>query len=267
MKRVVVGLIGSDADARPVLRATIEAARLFGSDAEAVQGRSQARFARSRAIAGELGVPLRVLEPAPASRLVAEAAREEVTCLVIGVPRRPFASRDERGAVFVDLAVSTHKPLLVVPPGARIGPMRRLLAPLDGSPEISRALQRFLTRVDPAGIEIVMLHVCSRDEAPAFSDHALYELEAWGSEFLARNCPQGRLELRVGAPEDLVLDVADATAADLIVLGWDQLPARGQGRVVRRVLQGAGIPVLLLAARRASSLAHRPTTASVLSTV
>ena len=64
MKRVVVGLIGSDADARPVLRATIEAARLFGSDAEAVQGRSQARFARSRAIAGELGVPLRVLEPA-----------------------------------------------------------------------------------------------------------------------------------------------------------------------------------------------------------
>ena len=266
MKQVVVRLVGSDADALPVLLATLEASRLFGLDVEAVQARSETRSVGSLAAAREHGVPLRVLEWAPASGLIAEAARPEVACLVLCAPRRPFASRDELGAAFVELATLTRKPLLVLPAGARIGPMRRFLAPLDGGPEVSRALRRALRRVDPAGIEIVALHVCARDEAPAFSDHALYETEAWGSEFLARNCPHGRLELRVGSAENLILDVADTSAADLIVLPWGQLLAHGQARVLRRVLEGAGIPVLLLSARRASSLVPRPTTASALST-
>jgi nucleotide-binding universal stress UspA family protein len=256
MKQVVVGFVGSDADAPPVLLATLEASRLFGLGAEAVQVRSRTRSARSCATARELGVPLRVLESAPASGLIAEAAREEVACLVIGARRRPFTSRGELDAVFVELATSARKPLFVLPPGARIGPIRRLLAPLDGSPEVARSVRRALKRVASADIETVVVHVCPCDEAPPFSDHALYETEAWGSEFLARNCPHGRLELRVGSAEDLILDVADTSAADLIVLGWGQLLARGQGRVVRHVLEGAGIPVLLLSARRVTSYAR-----------
>ena len=144
--------------------------------------------------------------------------------------------------------------------------LRRRLAVRSLLPRSLRPLRPLQRPADDVILEIVVLHVCARDEAPAFSDHALYETEAWGSEFLARNCPHGRLELRVGSAEDLILEVADTAAADLIVLGWGQLLTPGQCRVVRRVLEGAGIPVLLLSARRASTLARRPMTSSALST-
>lgn len=185
--------------------------------------------------------------------------------MVISAPRRPFADTSEHGATFVELATSTRKPLVVLPPDARIGPIHRLLAPLDGSPDASQALWRALKRTHAADVEVAVLHVCAQDDAPAFSDHPLYETEAWGSEFLARHCPIGRLELRLGSAAEIVSEVAAATGADLIVLGWGQLLARGQGRVVRRVLEAARIPVLLLSARRTPSLARRAPTTTALS--
>ena len=61
------------------------------------------------------------------------------------------------------------------------------------------------------------------------------------------------------------MHVLDVTGAD-ISLPDPELLTPGQCRVVRRVLEGAGIPVLLLSARRASTLARRPMTSSALST-
>ena len=55
-----------------------------------------------------------------------------------------------------------------------------------------------------------------------------------------------RLELRVGAPEEHLLDVADQVGADLIVLGWRQDLAEGHAAVVREAVTRARVPVMLL---------------------
>jgi nucleotide-binding universal stress UspA family protein len=81
-------------------------------------------------------------------------------------------------------------------------------------------------------------------------DHAAYDLPDWREEFGRRffqRCPGllRRLEVRVGAVPESILDAARALPADLIVLGWRGVVDRGRAVTLRTVCDSAPCPVLL----------------------
>ena len=95
-----------------------------------------------------------------------------------------------------------------------------------------------------------MLHVFTAATIPPVMDRPNRDLAMWGSEFLARHCPNAsRIELRTGSIASRVNDVCREEHADLIVLSWSQNSSPGRATVVRDVLTHATVPVLLIPAR------------------
>jgi len=139
-----------------------------------------------------------------------------------------------------------------VPPGTSAGigaPLRTVLLPLDGAAETEAAVTPTVRLLADADLEVVVVHVLTDQQVPAFLDQAHHALDAWGHEFLARHAvtePAPRIVLRAGTPGRNVLEVAGTEAADLIVLGWSQDLSPGRAEVVRLLLADADVPVLLV---------------------
>jgi nucleotide-binding universal stress UspA family protein len=157
---------------------------------------------------------------------------------------------------------SMPAPLLLVRPGMRpLTTLRRLLVPLEGSPSASEAMRRADDAFCTRGREIVMLHVVTSDlpgergsyPAPRIVDQEHYEWSAWQEEFCMRfsQCPEGgrhRVCVRVGDPAQTIAEEAAADGAELIVLSWSGSFAGGHGAVVKKLLETAPCPVLVVAA-------------------
>jgi nucleotide-binding universal stress UspA family protein len=98
-------------------------------------------------------------------------------------------------------------------------------------------------------------------DLPLFGDEPVLETEAWAREFLRRvaTAPidRVRLEVRVGNVAEVVPASAQELGADLVVMGWHGTLSGGHGRVVRRMLEQASVPVMLLPTGRSSLLAGR----------
>jgi nucleotide-binding universal stress UspA family protein len=146
---------------------------------------------------------------------------------------------------------SLDKPLVVVPPDvARLGKLRRILVPLEGTVSTSLAPTRIIDVACDAELDVVVLHVHDETSLPSFTDQPQHEADAWAEEFLARYCPgrlgEVRLEVRVGRREEEILRLAEEMDADLIALGWSQKLAPGRAPVVRTVLERGRVPLLLV---------------------
>jgi nucleotide-binding universal stress UspA family protein len=142
-------------------------------------------------------------------------------------------------------------PLVLVPPLAGVRDrIRRLLVPLDGTPETARALEHAMQIAVAADVVVVAVHVYDDDHIPMFSNHPQYETDAFTNAFLARYARSARgrahLELRVGVPADEVLDVGNTLDIDLITLGWSQQLEPGRALVVRRLVEHGNVPVQLV---------------------
>lgn len=142
------------------------------------------------------------------------------------------------------------KPVVLVPP-VQPGPppsMSRALVPLDGTVEAAGAVAEVMELFAKAGLDLLVLHVFDAGTAPRFWDQAAHARRAWEQEFLARHCavPGARLELRSGAPDEQVVDVASREHVDLITLGWSQHLAPGRAQTVRRTIADATVPVMLI---------------------
>ena len=156
-------------------------------------------------------------------------------------PSRRFWLRVVRGV---------SKPVVLVPAAARGRPpgIRRVLLPLDGTPESAAAVAETVDAFGQAGVEFVALHVFDERTVPRFWDQPAHADQAWTQEFLARNCarPGIRLITRSGVAGEHVVDVAAEERADLIALGWSRHLDPGRARTVRRTVQAAAVPVLLV---------------------
>ena len=157
------------------------------------------------------------------------------------------------GSTALQVLRATSKPAVFVPPEvaphSRFVP-RRLLVPVDGSPEVSDALfdmERYF-RPD-ATVDVVVLYVLD-GLTPAMVDHPEHDLSDWGREFVHRYFPGERrsFEWRTGDPGSAVVDVAKQSASDLVVLCFGGDIDVGHGAVLREVLARSQIPVLVLPA-------------------
>ena len=105
-------------------------------------------------------------------------------------------------------------------------------------------------RIDPEREITVLLTFESNGKMPPMLDHPTRDLAEWGRAFVRRHCPgeNRSFEARTGDPGSAVIDVAEKTNSDLIVLSFKGNFGWGHGWVVREVLARSVVPVFLLPA-------------------
>jgi nucleotide-binding universal stress UspA family protein len=126
-----------------------------------------------------------------------------------------------------------------------------VLIAVEGVPGRARALKRAIDLVATAGLELIVVHVDDASSIPLFSDQVQHETESYAREFLARYCrgaPDARLELRIGSPAEQILSTVDHVEADMLAIGWPQMPGHpDRGAVAQEILRRTRSPVLLVA--------------------
>ena len=211
---------------------------------------AKARPSRSEWLAAQAGFNLRVLE-GPVRRVPPRRHRTTgVDAAVLGARATSSGRRRAIGSTALHVLELTDKPVTVVPPdmSPTDEPFHRLLVPLEGSEQSSAPIVDTLCPLIVADVELVVLHVFTAATIPPVMDRPNRDLAMWGSEFLARNCPNAsRIELRTGSIASRERRMP-AEHADLIVLSWSQDSSPGRAAVVRDVLAHSTVPVLLIPA-------------------
>jgi nucleotide-binding universal stress UspA family protein len=246
---IVLAALDANASAKPVLDTGLAIATLFDATATALHVRED-RAGAARELTSAAGIELREVDGSPVDQIVAATRDPDVAALVLGA-RGVHGGPQPAGHTALEIITRVPKPVVVVPPQAQ-PPARlaRILVPLEGTSESSRALEDTLELAHERRLEILVLHVHSPATVPAFSDHEPHATRAWDEEFLARHvsAPRERVRLvrRLGVPADDIVTIAREAGADLIVLAWNQNLAPGRARVVSETLAHSDVAVLLL---------------------
>jgi nucleotide-binding universal stress UspA family protein len=248
----VLAALDSNASAQPVLTMAIALASLFDATVVALHVRENAPSAATE-LTRASGVELREVDGLPVQQIVAAAQGPEVAAVALGA-RGVHGGPQPAGHTALEVITRVAKPVVIVPPHALPHEqISRILVPLEGTGESSRALDEMIKLARRHGLEILVLHVHSPATVPAFADHDPHATQAWEEEFLSRyiSTPHDPVTLlrRVGVAADDIAAVAHDAAADLIVLAWGQKLDPGHARVVSETLAHSTIPVLLLPAR------------------
>lgn len=245
----IIAAITDDSAAEAVLATSNAIAGLFSASVDALHVREE----RVASVAGAQAAPGTVAG-AVAQKILDAALAEDVAAVTIGA--RGLPDKRPVGSTAMAVAASSHKPVVVVPPDADLRhPIRSVLVPLDGTAASAGALQQIAELVSGADLNIVVVHVQSDQELPAFGDQLPHEVRAWREEFMARNCPaalDATLELRVGGAHGVhehILNISRRSGCDLVVLGWGQDVSGGHAAVVREMLARSPVPVLLTPVR------------------
>jgi nucleotide-binding universal stress UspA family protein len=249
MNTVIAALDSSAAD-RPVIETALGLAELLGASVKAVHVGAGAA-ATAKGVAAMAEVALHLLAGPVVTTLLAELDEPDVVAGVLGARRIPMGRRPAGGTV-LQVLEQTAKPVVVVPPeafGVGPRPLRRLLVPLNGTELTSARIAEELDALVAADTELVVLHVFDEGATNPMVNHCDIEFERWGEEFLLRHLPgrQARFEWRSGYTPDLVVDVGEEHAVDLVVVSWAQT-LEGHGDVIRALLSRSKVPVLVLPA-------------------
>jgi nucleotide-binding universal stress UspA family protein len=260
--RTVLAALDSSPAARPVLQIARALGELTGADVEAVHvaddGAEIPEWLTLRT-----RVPLRILAGAVEPNLVRAVADDAVIAAAIGARGTAGGPRPV-GHTAMHVLEHATKPIVVVPPDLVVdGPhaMRTLLVPLEGNIESSQPILEMLRPLVVADVELVVLHVFTKETVPRTLDRPARDLSMWGDEFAARFCPGAhRVELRVGTVGGEVVTMAGADAVDLVVLSWARDGSPGHAAVIRDVLGVCTVPVLLLPIDRLAGQERTTTT-------
>ena len=245
----VIAAIDNSTAATPVLAEAKAVSRMIGASVVAVHAREDGYRVASEA-ARASGVPLTIVDGDPSAAILECLRAPDVAGVVLGA-RGSRGGIRPTGHVAHQVITAVDVPAVVVPPeGIVRGHLRTVLLPLSGDPRSAASIRATIDLADASGIHIVVVHVYDETSIPLFNDQPLYETEAWAREFVARYVhvhPSAvRLELRIGLPEVEILDVAAATEADLIALGWSQDLSPGHAELVRALLGRTPVPLLLV---------------------
>lgn len=247
MRRVLAAIDGGPCSPA-VLACARSIADLFEATAVGLHV-SEDRSGPAARFAAEAGVAIETVTGSPLEAITAAAGSPAVVAVVLGARGEHHRPRPA-GHLALAAITRVNKPVVVVPPRGGPGPrIGRILLPLEGSHESSKAVADALTRAHRREIEIVVLHVHAPEAVPPFQDQAHHQTSAWQREFTARfvTASEARVQViqRVGDTAEIIPAVAREIGADLIVLGWNQSLEPGHGRVVRYTLADSPSPVLL----------------------
>jgi Universal stress protein family len=246
----VLAAIDDSAATAPVIAVAQWFASLSDIEARALHITEDDTGATARAVADAAGVRLAVGHGDVVSMVCRAADNAEVRAVAIGARGVP-ASKTPAGHVALDLVCGIAKPVLVVPPDARVpsGTSAHVLAPVDEHLASSAALRDLLTQM-PADTEVVLLRVFDAEHVPAFANHGTYDADAFAQELKRRGVAslaiESRVETRVGHPAHTILAAERELACDLVVLTWSRYLSDHHASVVRRLLAHSTTPLILL---------------------
>lgn len=245
----LLAAIDNSAAARPVLDTATAIAIRLEADVVALHV-TEGDHMTATAVAEAAGIPLAIRQGEPTKVIIEMLHQEGVAMAVLGLRAEP-GGRRPAGSTAVAVAEAAHKPVVVVPPEHRWGPLtllRRVLVPLDGTEASANAARRLVALFTGSGVEIVILHVFSGETVPAFWESTRDDFDEWSRDFLVHFAEEydAEVHIRSGVPGHKVLDVGSTHEIDLIVLEWAQHLTPGRAEVIREVLTGTDVPVLLL---------------------
>jgi nucleotide-binding universal stress UspA family protein len=193
-------------------------------------------------------IPLRVLQGDPSSVLIAEASAERVAAIVLGACREVGAATPA-GHVSLDVVGNVPKPVVVVPPSTPEDyRLRTVLIPVLGKP--AEALEDVVIMAGNPDLHVVVLRALDELSIPSFEDQPHYDMQTWADEFLARWVPGAArdtaVEVRIGAPEELIVAVAQEVCADIVAIGRRRDVPTARSPLVLSALEHSPIPVVLL---------------------
>jgi nucleotide-binding universal stress UspA family protein len=244
----VIAAIDDSLAARPVLTMATALAEILGADVRAMHV-SDDDGLTARTSAETLGIEYCQCTGDPLEQICAAAAADDVVGVVVGA--RSKRATGHVGHLARQIADAIVKPVVVVPPEAV--PAERLhnvVIAMEGSPHKARSLKSAVDVAAGADLDITVVHVDDETSIPSFSDQVAHDTEAYADEFLERylhGAKSAHLEMRIGVPADEIIDLTDATEADLLAIGWPQSASGDRGLVAHAVLDRCHIPVLLIA--------------------
>ncbi len=247
MSIVLAALDATESGPR-VLEVALALGEMTGATVEAVHA-EDGTTAVPKALAASSGVPFVLLGPHVASAVLGALDAPDVIAAVLGASDGLGGQR-LAGRETMKILERANKPIVLVPVGVAAGtsrPYRRLLVPLEGTEQSSRAVLKHLFPVLRDDVELRALHVFTQNTMPRILDHPGRDMELIGDEFLARNLPPAAsVDMRVGPVGLRVAEACAERAADLVVLSWAQDGSAGHAVVIRDVLAHCAIPVLFL---------------------
>lgn len=207
-----------------------------------------------------------VLDGPVGPTLVEYIATRRADLVVMATHGRGGLSRLWLGSVASDLVRNSSAPVLLIRPsesGSRTQaapPFRRVLIPLDGSPEGEEAVEHATAVAGDPGVQYVLLHVITPilyvpDPASVvYPDET--EMQEWAKEYLgavaerirARGFAADFRTARHPQPARAILECADEITADLIAMethGWSGVTRLLLGSVTDKVLRAATVPMLV----------------------
>ncbi len=236
-----------------VLTAAVGMGEMIGADVEGLhvaEGNRAARMALGATRAA--GVHLSRRTGPVAETILAALEDPDVVGAVMGTRALRGGPRPT-GSVAQRVIAGMSKPVTFVPPEVNRLSARapkHLLVPLDGGEDASTSYLEFERRIprDPERETTVLLTFESNGTMPRMLDRPTRDLPAWGLAFVRSHCPGENRSFagRWGDPGNAVIEVAEETNSDLIVLSFKGNFGWEHGWVVREVLARSVVPVLLL---------------------
>jgi nucleotide-binding universal stress UspA family protein len=226
----------------------------------------------SRHRGGNVPIVVRLRDGDPGREIAAAVLEEPADLLVMGTHGRSGFERFALGSVTEKVLRLAHCPVLTVgrPRPAGAGPLfQRIVCALDLTSASTRTLETALSLAGENLARLTLLHVVdglekprAGDPPPAWAEADLAEIQRRLHERVPSEAPlvcavDERIE--EGVPWRRILEVAEETEADLLVMGahvGHELDRALFGSTVGRVVRRAECPVLVV--REARPAASRP---------
>jgi nucleotide-binding universal stress UspA family protein len=227
---------------------------------------ASARLAELKGSASRRGIAAttRIATGLPSEEVLAAALAEEADLIVVGTRGKSGLAHVLLGSTAERLIRMASCPVLTVPTTKGEGPaedtmtLDRILVPTDFSGCSQEAVRYAIVVAGQAKASIELLHVLEpasysidftmehREERETHRKRAADKLDAL-AETLSREGIAVKMELRGGVPADMILDVAQRSSSDLIVMGTHGrrgLSHMWAGSVTEAVLRRGPYPVL-----------------------
>lgn len=190
---------------------------------------------------------VRIEAGTPEGRLPEHAARPEIAAIVIGA-RSTRLGAWPVGHVTLAVIRQSPVPVVVVPPD--LSPAHRGLAsvvvPLEGDRGLLTSTLRLVSALESAGAVLHPLHVMDRLHIPPFWEG--WRDRTWFADEFSQRVGAGLPDTDVfcGDVVEVVVRAVRTHDADAVVLEWKQRWDPGRAEVVRRLLERATVPVILV---------------------
>ena len=196
---------------------------------------------------------MQVVEQDPVEAILDTHKEWRADLLIMGTHGRTGLTRIRLGSVMESVFRQVQGAILTVGPGAKVGPLgpiRRVLTPIDFSKMSRETFQYAVDLAEQAGAEVIAVHILEHPPEGGH-DQVASDLCDWVPPPARARCSVHEV-VREGTPADRIVAEAKTSRADLIVLGARPRSYLGElvfGSTTEAVIRTAPCPVLSIIQR------------------